>query len=98
MKTAKLVECPTCTGTGESPGAPERAGETALCWDCEGKKTLPRRKAILLLARQCYEDEGTIEIDDDAKLSEVEDGDNGAYVQAWVWVSFADRPGLSRED
>jgi len=32
--------------------------------------------------------EGELEIDDNAKLSEGDD--NGTYVQAWVWVSFAD--------
>lgn len=40
-----------------------------------------RRAEILKLARL----EG--EVDDDAKVSEGDD--NGAYVQAWVWVSFA---------
>lgn len=31
-----------------------------------------------------YDDEGTLEIDDDATVSRSPDG--GAYVQAWVWV------------
>ena len=35
-------------------------------------------------ARAQYEDEGTIEIDDTAVVSR--GSDNGAYVQAWVWV------------
>ena len=35
-------------------------------------------------ARAQYEDEGTIEIDDNAVVSR--GSDNGAYVQAWVWV------------
>lgn len=34
-------------------------------------------------AKEKYEDEGTIEIDEDALVST---GDCGAYVQAWVWV------------
>lgn len=36
-------------------------------------------------AKQLYEHEGDIEIDSDAKVSR--GTDNGAYVQAWVWVS-----------
>lgn len=35
-------------------------------------------------ARRKYHDEGTCEIDDNAVVS-VSD-DEGAYVQAWVWV------------
>ena len=35
---------------------------------------------------QASEDEGTIEIDDNAVVSE--GTDNGAYVAAWVWVYF----------
>ena len=34
-------------------------------------------------AKEKYEDEGTIEIDESALVST---GDCGAYVQAWVWV------------
>jgi hypothetical protein len=52
-----------------------------------------RRQDIIELAREqhcsSYE-HGHPEIDDDAKVSE--GGDNGAYVQAWVWVSFEDTP------
>ena len=33
------------------------------------------------------EQEGAVEIDDNALLSE--GNDNGCYVQAWVWVNFA---------
>ncbi len=35
-------------------------------------------------------DEGALEVDDDAVVSEGED--NGAYVQAWLWVDFAGTP------
>ena len=35
-----------------------------------------------------HEDEGTLEIDDHPQISE--SPENGAYVAAWVWVSFAD--------
>lgn len=38
-------------------------------------------------AKRTYEDEGTLEIADDAKVSQCE---TGAYVQAWVWVSDED--------
>jgi len=42
-------------------------------------------------AHRTFHDEGTIEIDDDAKVSRITpsestDGAHGAYVQAWVWV------------
>lgn len=39
-------------------------------------------------AREEYESEGGIEIDDDAKVSRGDD--SGAYVQAWVWVRAPD--------
>lgn len=42
------------------------------------------RKEYIEAARLIYADEGVIEIDDSAKVSRGED--NGAYVQAWVWV------------
>lgn len=43
-------------------------------------------------ARDQYCEEGSIEIDDIAQISDSSSagGDEGAYVQAWVWVSFAD--------
>lgn len=44
------------------------------------------RKLIVALARALHEEDGKVEIDDDAKLSA--GTDNGTYVQAWVWVSF----------
>jgi hypothetical protein len=46
-----------------------------------------RRKLILEMASKLHENEGTLEIDSNAKLSEGDD--NGTYVQAWVWVPFA---------
>ena len=39
----------------------------------------------VLAANAQYGDEGTIEIDDGAKVSR--GSDHGAYVQAWVWIS-----------
>ena len=38
-------------------------------------------------ARRIYQEEGSIEIDDNAKVSRGEGNpDKGAYVQAWLWV------------
>lgn len=45
-----------------------------------------RRQKILDLARATLAREGELEFDDDAIASEGED--NGAYIQAWVWVDF----------
>ena len=49
---------------------------------------------IIQLARDKYEDEGTIEIDniEDIHCHELisEGGDNGCYVKAWVWVDFSE--------
>lgn len=47
-----------------------------------------RSKRIIEMAREEHEDEGTLEIDDHPQISE--SPENGAYVAAWVWVSFAD--------
>lgn len=33
-----------------------------------------------------FHDEGVCEVDDNAKINRPEGGDDGAYVQAWVWV------------
>ena len=40
-------------------------------------------------ARKEYQREGEIEIDDEAEVSRANEvgGDDGAYVQAWVWVA-----------
>jgi hypothetical protein len=57
-----------------------------------------RRLAIIELAREQREEEGTIEIDDNAILSE--STDNGCYVQAWVWpdsvTTHSTRTGTAR--
>jgi hypothetical protein len=44
------------------------------------------------LARDKYQSEGKIEIDEDAEVSRGEDA--GAYVQAWVWVADEDQKDL----
>ena len=53
-------------------------------------ETERRRQQIVELARQTHQREGEVEIDADADLSEGDD--NGCYVAAWVWVSFAATP------
>lgn len=44
------------------------------------------RQKFIEAARSEYQNDD-IEIDDNAQLSEVNDGAAGAWVQAWVWVS-----------
>lgn len=46
----------------------------------------PRRQKILKLGRATLAREGELEFDYDAIASEGDD--NGAYLQAWVWVDF----------
>lgn len=53
-----------------------------------------RRRQILEMARRQFQVEGTLEIDNNAKISDGDD--NGAYVAAWVWASFENTP-LDRE-
>src|SRR5215472_14714934 len=52
-------------------------------------KRSERDQQILGLADK-YAREGEIEFDEDARISEGDD--NGAYVQAWVWVEFGGTP------
>lgn len=45
------------------------------------------RREIIEWARNEHEGyDGEVQVDDDAVISHGDD--NGAYVQAWVWVSF----------
>lgn len=53
-----------------------------------------RLNTIRNLAAREYSDLGRIEIDNNADVSEGDD--NGAFVQAWVWVDFAGVPGLDK--
>ena len=46
------------------------------------------REKVIKMAKETYQSEGSIEIDDTALISDGED--NGAYVSAWVWVDFSD--------
>lgn len=48
-----------------------------------------RHARIVKMAREQYEKEGTLEIDDDELVKLSEGDDNGTYVSAWVWVDFA---------
>jgi hypothetical protein len=49
-----------------------------------------RTQAIRKHAQATLAREGELEIDENALLSEGDD--NGAYVQAWVWLPFAETP------
>lgn len=57
------------------------------------KKSRPSNAAIIKEAKRLYDDEGTLEIDDNAKISIADGESDGAYVQAWVWVYFEDMEG-----
>jgi len=52
------------------------------------------RELFVKQAQEAYTDEGTIEFDDNAAISEG-DPELGAYVQAWYWVEAA---GVTREN
>jgi hypothetical protein len=61
-----------------------------------------RLRKIIQLAQDTHQKDGELEVDmpvTDTDLEEsVSDGDDGgAYVRAWVWVSFADHPELNNE-
>jgi hypothetical protein len=56
-----------------------------LCADCY-QNAESRRLQVIELAREQRGEEGAVEIDDCAELSE--GNDNGCYVRAWVWVDF----------
>ncbi len=45
---------------------------------------------IITLAIDTHHQDGEVEIDQNAIISEGDD--NGCYVSAWVWVSYADTP------
>jgi len=56
---------------------------------------LPPEKAELVrgAAREMYGEDGELEIDSNAQLS-CGGGDQGCYVQAWVWVPYEDVEGM----
>lgn len=48
-----------------------------------------RRASIVTHAKEAYHDEGELEFDDNAEVSENDDPlENGAYVQCWKWLPF----------
>ena len=49
-------------------------------------KAVLRAERIIQLAKERFEKDGELEFDDEPKMSESDD--NGAYVQAWVWIDF----------
>ncbi len=49
-----------------------------------------RLETIRQMAKDEFTVDGDLEFDEEAKVSE--GNDNGAYVQAWKWVSFANTP------
>jgi hypothetical protein len=55
----------------------------------EPELTRTQKKAYVEAAQRQHHDEGTCEIDDDAKVSWAP-GNGGAYVQSWVWVDDED--------
>lgn len=86
--------CPKCNGEIEPYKSVHNAtGEEV---DLIGRAALEdaRNEVIRGFAKLEHGEEGCIEVDEDAEVSEGEE--NGAYVQAWVWVDF-DRSELSAE-
>ena len=63
-----------------------RTPTTYIRWRAQQKEK-QRQEKIVSMADERYYAEGRIEIDPGATVSEGED--NGAYVQAWVWVDFS---------
>jgi hypothetical protein len=49
-------------------------------------------ETVRKMARDAHEDEGEVEIDDNALIHWCDDDANGAYVQAAVWVPFSGTP------
>jgi predicted sugar kinase len=76
------------------------AVESAIA--AESHKEVPNREKWLELAREKWEDEGELEIDDDARVSLSEAVGEpagtlaGAYVSAWVWVEATDELGRAQ--
>jgi hypothetical protein len=85
--------CANCGHTSDVH-AENEAGETPCTGDdcaCDEFDD-DRASAIYELAREQWHEEGSCEIDEDGEEGISEGDDNGAYVRAWVWVSFADTP------
>jgi len=54
------------------------------------------RRAIRQLAVETRSDDGDIEFDDDCAVSE--SSENGAYLEAWLWIAFDGSPLDKRRD
>lgn len=70
---------------------PSPGGE-CICRECQHRWIIPpdvskRDRDVIALAHEQRARDGDIEFDQDAKVSEGDD--NGAYVQAWVWIDFS---------
>jgi hypothetical protein len=74
--------CSKCKGSADV------LTDKGLCPDCRIDDEEERRFEIIELAREQYQNEGALEIDDSAEISE--GTDNGCFVAAWVWLDFAD--------
>ena len=71
----------------QDPDLQELAKEAGAALNVTGDQ-----RVIFALAKGQHKD-GELEIDDSAAIAvSGPDGDNGAYVSAWVWVDFADTP------
>ncbi len=47
----------------------------------------PTNKQTVKTAKRLFQDDGTLEVDDGAEVSRADGNpEQGAYVQAWVWV------------
>jgi hypothetical protein len=69
--------------------------EEGLCFsDCVRAFAAEEEDPYVVAARRIHGDEGSVEIDDRAVLS---DSCEGNYVSAWVWVSDEDA-GVSSDD
>jgi hypothetical protein len=84
----QFTQCPTCETVtpivyGPIGGACDDGCETPLV-----AYTPPDDAAMRAAAKAEYHAEGEVEVDDRAVVSRGEEA--GAYVQAWVWVSFID--------
>jgi len=54
----------------------------------EQLELLPTDDELIFAAKNLWESEGTLEIDDNPIVSR--GFEEGAYIQAWIWVSFDD--------
>lgn len=67
----------------------------ALADEIEGKLKSgfdPGNEAWVAKAKEIHEDEGSVEVDEqgDGSAMVSDNGENGAYVLAWVFVDYAD--------